>query len=314
MRLTYGTMITIELCRYKTLSNIRRKPRDGQRQGKLSYIVSNDHGYPWFLLLKIHIKAGDLMSQSFDLITKYSYLVGQKINSWTVLHIENNRRHVDAFCECECGTQKLVGVTNLINGLSKNCGCGRKKMLKEIKTKDLTGQKFGKLTVMELLPESNKFNRRQYRCLCDCGKEVIVPSSSLISNHTSSCGCLVSYYNAYISELLDKKKIEYKAEYLVFIDDHHYRFDFYLPKYNLCIEYDGQQHFEPRFFIGKYKSKEIGEKKLQELQQRDIIKNEYCKKNNINLLRIPYWESKNIETIIDNYLQRLNERDSVDAA
>lgn len=49
---------------------------------------------------------------------------------------------------------------------------------------------------------------------------------------------------------------------------------------------------------------------LLETQRRDKIKNTYCKENNINLLRIPYWESKNIKTIINNYLQRLNEKGS----
>ena len=40
------------------------------------------------------------------------------------------------------------------------------------------------------------------------------------------------------------------------------------------------------------------------------IKNEYCEKHNINILRIPYWEKQNIESIIYNYLQRLNEKAS----
>lgn len=54
---------------------------------------------------------------------------------------------------------------------------------------DLTGQRFGRLTVIERV--ENAPNRaRQWLCLCDCGKETIVVSSSLNSGRTRSCGCL----------------------------------------------------------------------------------------------------------------------------
>lgn len=73
-------------------------------------------------------------------------------------------------------------------------------------------------------------------------------------------------------------------------------FDFYLPDYNMCIEYDGIQHFEPTDFAGN------GELWATELLERtkhnDEIKNKYCKENNIKLLRIRYYE--NIENILNN--------------
>ena len=47
---------------------------------------------------------------------------------------------------------------------------------------------------------------------------------------------------------------------------------------------------------------------LKKVQEHDKIKNKYCEDNNINLLIIPYWETKNIETIINNHLQRLSEK------
>ena len=45
-----------------------------------------------------------------------------------------------------------------------------------------------------------------------------------------------------------------------------------------------------------------------------ITKNKYCEDNNINLLRIPYWEKENIETIINNHLQRLSEKGFIKVA
>lgn len=258
-----------------------------------------------FLMLKI-IKKEVIRLPKIDVYEKYKYLIGTKINKWTILDIKNNRTHPDAICRCDCGTEKPVNIRNLIHNCSKDCGCGRKQMLRDKETKNLVGKKFGKLSVIELLPDSNKFKRRQYKCKCDCGNEIIVPSSSLTTNHTLSCGCLNSYYNIYIDEFLNNKNIRHKREYTIHIDDKYYRFDFYLPDYNLFIEYDGQQHYEvPRYYgdnIGK--NKEL----LQKIQTNDKIKNQYCIDNNINLLRIPYFMSKDIEDIISNYLQRLNEK------
>jgi Zn finger protein HypA/HybF involved in hydrogenase expression len=64
-------------------------------------------------------------------------------------------------------------------------------------------------------------------------------------------------------------------------------FDFYLPNYNICIEYDGIQHYIPI----------RGDKFLQIVIKHDNIKNEFCKNKNIELIRIPYTEN-NIESII----------------
>ncbi len=77
-------------------------------------------------------------------------------------------------------------------------------------------------------------------------------------------------------------------------------FDFYLPTYNLIIEYDGRQHFEQ---VESWS----GEHGLEERQRHDAIKNQYCKNNNINLLRIPYTvKGDDIGTTINNELIKLN--------
>lgn len=82
-------------------------------------------------------------------------------------------------------------------------------------------------------------------------------------------------------------------------------FDFYLPDYNMCIEYDGKQHFEPVCFGGiSYEQAKI---KLKTQVQNDNIKTKYCQDNNIKLLRIPYWEFDNIENILK--LKINNEKD-----
>ena len=78
------------------------------------------------------------------------------------------------------------------------------------------------------------------------------------------------------------------------------RFDFGIIENNTLsylIEYDGEQHFKPICFGGSYTKEELQERfRIRKL--KDEIKNEYCKTNNIKLLRIPYTEFDNIEHIL----------------
>ena len=74
------------------------------------------------------------------------------------------------------------------------------------------------------------------------------------------------------------------------------KFDFYIPQKNMYIEYDGIQHYEPRSRFG-------GEREYLLQVNRDKLKNEYCEKNNIKLLRIGYKDYKNLNSIlVDNLL------------
>jgi very-short-patch-repair endonuclease len=68
-------------------------------------------------------------------------------------------------------------------------------------------------------------------------------------------------------------------------------FDFYIPSMHICIEYDGKQHFQK---TSKYYSKN--------LILNDQLKDDYCKRNNIRLLRIKYSDFDNIKKILTRYL------------
>lgn len=80
----------------------------------------------------------------------------------------------------------------------------------------------------------------------------------------------------------------------------HLVFDFYLTDFNICIEYDGEQHFKPMRF-----SKKNNIQHLEEIKKRDEIKNLFCKKNNIKLVRIKYIELDNIDEFIRKELIKL---------
>ena len=99
-----------------------------------------------------------------------------------------------------------------------------------------------------------------------------------------------------IARVLDKYKIVYTRQEHFHGDCKDVNplpFDFYLPNYNLVIEFDGLQHYRPIY----------GEDSFKKTVLHDSMKNWYCRWNNIDLLRIPYWERGNIEKIL---IGRLN--------
>lgn len=116
----------------------------------------------------------------------------------------------------------------------------------------------------------------------------------------NNCGCPIcneSKGEKKINNFLTKYKIKFNRQYK-FENCKFYRclpFDFYLPDYNCCIEFDGIQHYEIIKHFGNLES--FIDRKI-----RDTVKNEYCKNNNIKLIRIPYWEIKNIDKILKQEL------------
>jgi very-short-patch-repair endonuclease len=122
-----------------------------------------------------------------------------------------------------------------------------------------------------------------------------------LSDHLKGCGCRkckISKGVNKIVKILEANNIKFLNEYIFkeCKNEKSLRFDFYLPSYNMCIEFDGAQHFRSVEYWG-------GEEGLKLIRKRDKIKNDFCKENNIKLLRIPYWKIKNIEDIIKGALK-----------
>lgn len=109
--------------------------------------------------------------------------------------------------------------------------------------------------------------------------------------------CQMSKGEKKIEKFLDNKMILFKSQYKPSECRYKYplSFDFYIPSLNTAIEYNGEQHYMPIKCFG-------GEERFKIQQKRDKIKKEYCKKNNIKLLEIPYTEYDNIEKILKKEL------------
>lgn len=126
---------------------------------------------------------------------------GEKYGRLTVVNfvkIEDKKTYWS--CKCDCGNVVVKPISYLVAGNCKSCGCLNAELsrdrLKKIKEKgnskslvDLTGKKFGRLTVVKRV-ENNKFKQVQWLCKCECGKEKIICGNSLKDGSIKSCGCL----------------------------------------------------------------------------------------------------------------------------
>ena len=111
-------------------------------------------------------------------------LTGQRFGKLVVLkeNGKNKSGHIYWDCQCDCGNHINVNMVHMRNGTITACKNCRRTL------KDLTGQKFGYLTVInEIGPDKNR--NIVWKCQCDCGKIIHVFAQNLIRNHTISCGC-----------------------------------------------------------------------------------------------------------------------------
>lgn len=134
-------------------------------------------------------------------------------------------------------------------------------------------------------------------CQCECG-EIFCTNINAIKNGQVRCTKCTSYYSIIetkVKDWLDKKNILYERQkkFADCKDERELPFDYYLPKYNMCIEVDGRQHDYPQKF---HNCSDIEmEQEFIKRKKHDEIKTEYCKHNGIELLRIKEQDIKRNE-------------------
>lgn len=198
-----------------------------------------------------------------------------------------------------CGHKWKVKPTNLLH---LHYGCPRCRNRNTNRTQEEFIQDVNKINPMiKVLGEyKNTTIKIKFECLkCGCVWEA-KPNNILSGKGCPSCRA--SKGEIAVKSYLDNNNIKYKYQH-IFKDCKYERylvFDFYLPEYNICIEYDGKQHFEPCRFGGI--SQEQSEKVFELCKIKDGIKTQYCKDKNIRLLRISYLQYENIDNIISSFL------------
>lgn len=224
-------------------------------------------------------------------------MLGQHIGKWTVISKSNKQtknKNTYWLCQCECGTQQDICGSDLRRGKTTQCRkcagtspkSNDKKPIKH--REDEIGKQYGQLTVLRKVEQT--LGGSIWECRCSCGNKVNVRINNLHSGKTQSCGCIKSRGENIINNILQENNIIYKREYsfddLLGINQGKLRFDFAIfNKENQLIkliEFQGRQHFE--------------ETKLwnNDNKVHDEYKREYCKKHNIELLEIPYYDINKI--------------------
>ena len=119
-------------------------------------------------------------------------LTGQKFGMLTVIGRAEDRvspngtKRVMWRCKCDCGNECERSSPNLKVKGGTSCGCRKSRLTGERTLEDLTGKRFGRLTVIKRVPSKNL---TKWLCRCDCGKEIEALGNNLKRGHTTSCGC-----------------------------------------------------------------------------------------------------------------------------
>jgi hypothetical protein len=162
------------------------------------------------------------------------------------------------------------------------------------KAQKIHGQKFD----YSYVNYTNCFTK--VKILCNQCNKVF---SQAPSNHLSKQGCPKcneSKGENRVAKYLSDNNISFIPQkiFKTLKDKSYLKPDFYLTSNNLLIEYDGEGHY----FACFGSTPEEKQKNLEDCQRRDKIKNEWALKNNIPLLRIPYWDFDRIEELIEAFI------------
>jgi len=89
--------------------------------------------------------------------------------------------------QCDCGNIAELPATYVVRLHTQSCGCYRVEQLRDAVSVDISGQRFGRLVALESI--GSDAGRVQWRCKCDCGREVVRASKNLRNGTAVSCGC-----------------------------------------------------------------------------------------------------------------------------
>lgn len=246
---------------------------------------------------QIHPKTQPTLRKSHEQYIKELYNANPNIE---IIDQYITTEHTNLFRCKICGYKWYGNPKNYLGG--KGClMCARRK---DAERKTFTQEEFvEKLGLVNRdIEVLGKYINSKIKILCRCkidNHEFYALPSSLLAGHGCPV-CNTPKGEKIIKEFLDKNRINYsiqkKYDQLLGVNGGMLSYDFYLPQYNLLIEFQGLQHEQPVEYFG-------GEEQLKIQQEHDRRKREYAKLHNINLLEIWYYDIDNIESIL---LQKIN--------
>ena len=221
----------------------------------------------------------DLTNKKFGRLTPQYYIKGGK---W--------------HCICDCGKELNIDTRNLNSGHTQSCGCLQKEKASK-NTIDMTGYEDDNFKVLERDGSSNS-GTAKWKCICKhCGNIFSTKGINIRADEIKSCGCIRSLGEQKITEMLINEGCEFSTQYtfpdLIGVGGKRLRFDFAIflnGKLDRLIEFNGLQHYQQP--EGKWG------KEWQTLIEHDKRKQEYCKKNGIDLRIIKYDQNFTIKDLI----------------
>jgi hypothetical protein len=179
--------------------------------------------------------------------------------------------------------------------------CGREKTINSHKKNNDYWKEECKKRDFTFVESYSKNNHTYIKYICNKHKNVGVQEkfSGNLLKSTSCPHCKSHFYENMIGQILDMWNLKYTREkrFSDCKDKYTLPFDYYLDEYNIAIEYDGEFHHKS-IRIGNKMSEQEANNRFAEVQRRDKIKTDYCKQNNIKLIRIPYWDQLFMDDIL----------------
>lgn len=223
---------------------------------------------------------------------------------------EYKNRKSKIVVRCRCGHERTMTLNYLLSdgfsGLCLECSYplhhGSNRLTLE-EVRELSAARG-----LELLSPEYKSAREKLRFRCACGEEFETTWDSVVSKNKArcdKCGQRESSGERLVQDWLDDHGITYERERgfegLTGPTGRKYKFDFYIPEKNLCIEVDGQQHSKIVNYSGKESMEKLTEV-LWQTQLRDCQKTMYCEKVGLDLLRIDYTQFDQVSELLTDKL------------
>lgn len=216
--------------------------------------------------------------------------------------INNKSKITKWICKCECGNIFSADGAKIRNGWTRSCGCLQKEITSERTRADLTGQQFGFLTAIR--PIKKYGHSVLWECQCKCGNIKLATSNNLLGGQTLSCGCIKSYGETIIGDILRANQINFIIQYnlgnLKQLNKSTAKLDFGIINQNQeligAIEINGIQHYD----VNNPWYNEGVEENLK-------LKQEYCRNNNIPFLILDYINKQYDEEKLLNFIQQFKE-------
>ena len=210
---------------------------------------------------------------------KVKDLAGQKFDKLTAIEIINDgKRQASWRCICFCGKEVIRASRHLLDKQHKKHSCGCDQAI------DLTDKKFWELTVLNRV--QNRNSKVRWKCICSCGREIIVTAGDLKTNKTKSCGhlkCVSQSERAFLNKLESMINEKIERQFCIHTNRGRRFYDGFIKNRNLLIEVDCE-----KWHLSDYK------------KENDRFKDMIANQNGYKMIRYQCENLQNVDKALKN--------------